>query len=249
MKNLETLDVRDTRIETLPESLWNISALRHVYVLSGPRIKGPSSAAKLSDLQVLKTVTAHESWLENIPLFLIHLRKFGLSNWDNQEYESTSKLLSHMDELISMTITGDILPSEFVDIRAFPNLKTVKAIKVQGEWISRRLPIDNIKFSPNLTKLTLISSYLKEDPMPTLEKLQTLKYLSLQDEAYIGKQMVCTENGFPLLQVLIIEKMENLENLEVKPMGMSQLTVLFVSECLKFNNNLRNLDHVPDIYI
>ena len=162
-------------------------------------------------IYTLKTVAAHESWLKKFPHFLIHLRKLALSNWNNLDWKFISNLLSHMDNLISMAIMSNIIPSEAIDTRAFPNLETVKSVRLEGEWICRKLLIDNVKFSPNLTKLTLTKSRLKEDPMPTLERLQTLKYLSLKDEAYTGKQMVCSTNGFPQLQFLELLKLENLE--------------------------------------
>ncbi|XP_078172176.1 putative disease resistance protein At1g59780 [Carex rostrata] len=248
---LITLDIRDTNIDTLPESLWNITTLRHVYVNPSPKIKGPPSTAKINDLQILKTVAVHKSWLENFPQFLSNLRKLALSNRDkpnsksNPYWKPISNLLSHMVNLLSMEIIGDIVPSEFVDTRALPNLETVKSIKLEGQWRVRKLLIDNIKFPPNLVKLTLIKSGLKEDPMSVLERLQALKYLSLQDGAYIGKKMVCSANGFPQLRFLDLFKLENLEIWEVKPKAMAQLTTVRVVQCLKLEN-FPNLEHVTD---
>ncbi|XP_078153016.1 inactive disease susceptibility protein LOV1-like [Carex rostrata] len=252
MENLQTLDVRDTSIDTLPESLWNIKILCHVYVKPSPQIKGPPSETHIENLHTLKTVAVHESWLNKFPHFLIHLRKFALSNWDNLDSKFIFNLLSRMDNLISMAIMGNIIPSEAIDIRAFPNLETMKSAKLEGEWICRKLLIDNVKFPPNLTKLTLTKSSLKEDPMPTLERLRALKLLILQDEAYMGKQMVCSADGFPQLQFLKLEKLENLENWEVKPAAMSQLTTLRVVQCQKlitnhpYLGNHPNLNHVTD---
>ncbi|XP_078158141.1 putative disease resistance protein At1g59780 [Carex rostrata] len=247
MKNLQTLDVRDTSIDTLPESLWNIKTLRHVYVKPSSQIKGPPSETHIDNLYTLKTVATHESWLKKFPHFLNHLRKLALSNWDNLDWKFISNLLSHMDNLISMAIMGNIIPSEAIDTRAFPNLKTVKSIKLEGEWICRKLFIDNVKFPPNLTKLTLIKSGLKEDPMPTLERLQALKFLSLKDGAYIGKKMVCSANGFPQLQFLELEKLRNLENWEVKPTAMPQLTTLRVVQCQKLFSNQPDLGNHPNL--
>ncbi|XP_078152581.1 inactive disease susceptibility protein LOV1-like [Carex rostrata] len=233
MENLQTLDVRDTSIETLPESLWNIKTLRHVYVKPNPQTKGPPSTTHIDNLHTLKTVAVHKSWLENIPHFLVHLRKLALSNWDNLDWKSISKLLSHTDNLISMTIMGKNIPSKFVDLRVFPNLETVKSMKLYGEWSGKKLFIDNINFPPNLTKLTLTKSGLKEDPMPILERLQVLKFLSLQDGAYIGKQMVCSTNGFPQLQFLELSKLENLEIWVVGWKALLKLSILRLVHCRK----------------
>ncbi|XP_078152557.1 putative disease resistance protein At1g59780 [Carex rostrata] len=228
MENLQTLDVRDTSIDTLPESLWNIKTLRHVYVKPSPHIKGPSSEKHIDNLHTLKTVAAHESWLKKFPHFLIHLRKLALSNWNNLDWKFISNLLSHMDNLFSMAIMGNIIPSEALDIRAFPNLETVKSAKLEGEWICRKLLIDNVKFPPNLTKLTLTKSRLKEDPMPTLERLQALKVLSLQEEAYIGKQM-------------------NLEIWVVGRKTLLKLSTLRLVHCRKLNQLPRKLTQLPNL--
>ncbi|XP_078153934.1 toMV susceptible protein tm-2-like isoform X2 [Carex rostrata] len=78
--------------------------------------------------------------------------------------------------------------------------------------------------------------YTKEDPMPTLGRLQSLKLLRLQDEAYTGNQMLCSANGFPQLQFLKLKKLENLVNWVVEPNAMSQLTTLRVVQCGKLNH-------------
>ncbi|XP_078151040.1 inactive disease susceptibility protein LOV1-like isoform X2 [Carex rostrata] len=246
MKNLQTLDVRDTIIDTIPKSLWNIKTLRHVSVKPSPQIKGPPSEAHIDNLYTLKTVAAHESWLKKFPHFLIHLRKLAFSNWDNLDSKYISNLLSHMDKLISLAIMGKIIPSEVPDLRAFPNLQTVMSMRLEGEWTCRKLIIDNVKFSPNLTKLILTKSGLKQDPMPTLERLQMLKFLSLQDEAFIGKKMVCSAKGFPKLQILELKKMKNLENWEVEQGAMEELCKLRVNQCRNHIGNHPNLNHVTD---
>ncbi|KAL7189443.1 hypothetical protein ACSBR1_039148 [Camellia fascicularis] len=64
---------------------------------------------------------------------------------------------------------------------------------------------------PNLTKLTLRYTWLKEDPMETLKKLPKLEILELGYYSYMGKKlMVCSGEGgpsdcFPKLQVLEVD--------------------------------------------
>ena len=65
----------------------------------------------------------------------------------------------------------------------------------------KKLP-ETHQFSPNLAKLTLDGTRLEENPMPTLEKLPNLKILCLichWDVPFLGKDMVCSKGGFPLL--------------------------------------------------
>jgi hypothetical protein len=230
-KNLQTLDVRGTNIQTLPESLWNISSLRHVYVDPRAKIEGPPAKSNLKDLQILKTVEVPKTWLDDTPPSLINLRKLALSNQNDPKWKSVSNLLSILPNLLSLAIMGNTIPSEFVDTRAFLNLVTVKSIKLKGKWNCRKLFIDNVKFPPNLTKLTLTKSSLKEDPMPRLEKLQALKFLSLQDGAYTGKKMVCSAMGFPQLQILKLSMLENLVIWMVEEKAMPQLSTLRIDRC------------------
>ncbi|XP_078165997.1 putative disease resistance RPP8-like protein 2 [Carex rostrata] len=230
MQNLQTLDVRNTNIKTLPDSLWNISALRHVYTIASPEIKGPPPTANITDLQTLKTVVIPGSWTDKCPKFLISLRKLSLSNLHGLDWKSISDLLSQSVNLLSLTIKGDSVPSEFVDTRAFKNLQTVKSIRLEGMWSCRKLFIDHVEFPPNLTKLTLKKSSLKEDPMRRLEMIKTLKFLSLQDGAYTGKQMACSAKAFPQLQSLELLKLENLEEWVVEAEGFPQLQSLELSK-------------------
>ncbi|KAI7981579.1 putative disease resistance protein [Camellia lanceoleosa] len=55
----------------------------------------------------------------------------------------------------------------------------------------------------SLTTLVLRNSLLKEDPMATLEKLPNLRKLTLFN-AFVGKEMVCSANGFPHLKSLTL---------------------------------------------
>lgn len=55
--------------------------------------------------------------------------------------------------------------------------------------------------------------------------------------------MVCSAKGFPRLQFLELPKLENLENLVVEAMAMSELSTLRIVECQKLNN-LPALGHV-----
>ncbi|XP_078173189.1 putative disease resistance protein RF9 [Carex rostrata] len=242
MKDLQTLDVRDTKIEILPKSLWDITTLRHVYVPPGPRIKGPPPTANIPNLEILKTVGVPESWLENVPNLSINLRKLALSYVGHLEFETISNPLSRMVDLLSLTIMGPIVHAELGDTRAFPNLHTLKSIKFVGKWKFWKLSIDNVGFPPNLVKLILSKSHLREDPMPCLGRLHALKLLRLEDGAYVGDKMVCPTNGFPQLEFLQLSKLENLKFWGVDPTAMLQLSKLRVLQCHKFKN-LPDLEH------
>ncbi|KAF3968571.1 hypothetical protein CMV_007563 [Castanea mollissima] len=104
------------------------------------------------------------------------------------------------------------------------------------------------QFSLNLAKLTLSGTKLEEDPMETLEKLPNLKILCFRpalekspdssNQFYIcgtfnGKNMVCTERGFPLLQSLLLSGLVYLEEWRVEEGLMKEDQILTKSNmCL-----------------
>ncbi|KAK4433139.1 putative disease resistance RPP8-like protein 4 [Sesamum alatum] len=85
-------------------------------------------------------------------------------------------------------------------------------------------------FPPNLSYLKLHQSYLREDPMPVLQKLPQLLYLNLGIDSYIGLRMVLWRLEIfdsPLLESLPEELrfMTNLKQLkmETTPQLVSEL--------------------------
>ncbi|GFY89746.1 hypothetical protein Acr_06g0016860 [Actinidia rufa] len=100
------------------------------------------------------------------------------------------------------------------------------------------------QFPPNLTKLTLNISYLREDPMPTLKKLSNLRSLSLEFECLhwegdglfcsntkapsneIGGSYSCGSGGFPELKFLFLYGIHTLEEWMVEEGAMPSLLLL-----------------------
>ena len=100
------------------------------------------------------------------------------------------------------------------------------------------------QFSPNLAKLTLSGTKLEEDPMETLEKLPNLKILcfrramdktsrnmSVGRASFNGKNMVCSERGFPLLQSLLLSSLYHLKEWRVEEGAMPSLCRLKIEFC------------------
>lgn len=96
--------------------------------------------------------------------------------------------------------------------------------------IKKKLP-EAHQFSQNLAKLTLFKTRLEEDQMATLEKLPKLKILNLLYEAFEGKDMVCFERGFPVLQSLFLSELFQLEEWGVKEGAMPKLCHLEIVCC------------------
>ncbi|KAM4099155.1 hypothetical protein ACJW30_07G134300 [Castanea mollissima] len=102
--------------------------------------------------------------------------------------------------------------------------------KLKLYYLIKKLP-EAHQFPPNLAKLTLWRTRLEEDPMPTLEKLPNLKILRLLYQSSVGKDMVCSEGGFPLLHYLHLEELGYLEEWRVKEGAMPSLCHLIIDNC------------------
>ncbi|XP_062083840.1 probable disease resistance RPP8-like protein 2 isoform X2 [Humulus lupulus] len=72
--------------------------------------------------------------------------------------------------------------------------------------------------------------------MPTLEKLSRLRVLSICNNSFKGNEMVCSTGGFPQLESLKIESLEDLEEWKVEEGALSSLRHLQNSYCWKLRS-------------
>ncbi|KAK9987894.1 hypothetical protein SO802_028133 [Lithocarpus litseifolius] len=169
-----------------------------------------------------------------------------------QKYRVSGKLelanISYLQTLVNFQPKTIQIPTWF-------ELNRLRVLKVwNDEWaqgamqmLISRCPlveklnlIDHMKklpeahhFSPNLAKLTLQWTCLEEDPMPTLEKLPNLKILRLFYASFVGKDMVCSKERFPLLQYLLLKRLYDLEEWRVEEGAMPSLCHLIIDSCYK----------------
>nr|KYP35440.1 Putative disease resistance protein At1g50180 family [Cajanus cajan] len=145
-----------------------------------------------------------------------------------------------------------ILPSSLGNLEylQFLNLQTVNKVdvvklvlgcpalhKLQIEGRIERMP-EAYLFPPQLSKLTLWGCRLVQDPMETLEKLPRLMFLNGWD-MFVGEKMVCSQNGFPQLKVLVLRSLLNLDEWTIEDQAMPGLHRLSISDC-------HSLKRVPD---
>ncbi|KAF3575542.1 hypothetical protein DY000_02029429, partial [Brassica cretica] len=126
-------------------------------------------------------------------------------------------------------LTGDA--GEFV-------LDCVNLNKLNLSVYMPKLP-DGQRFPCRLTSVTLSHCCLEEDPMPVLAKLLHLSEVSLVARAFAGKRIVCSGNGFPKLEHLVLTQQLELEEWKVEQGSMPRLHTLIISQC----ENLKELPH------
>ncbi|XP_060965681.1 probable disease resistance RPP8-like protein 2 [Cannabis sativa] len=114
-----------------------------------------------------------------------------------------------------------------------------------------RLPEVN-QFSPNLIKLRLFKLRLKDDPMPTLEKLPKLRVLVIAYGSFTGDEMVCSRGGFPRLESLELCALHYLKEWKVEESALPTLAYLNIRYCKRLRrvpNGVRNIVTLNEIKI
>uniref|UniRef100_A0A0V0H0Z6 Putative ovule protein n=1 Tax=Solanum chacoense TaxID=4108 RepID=A0A0V0H0Z6_SOLCH len=116
----------------------------------------------------------------------------------------------------------------------FLSCKVLRTLQFKG-FIGPLSP--SAEISPNLTHLLLHKSCLKQDSMPILEKLPSLGTLVLNDDAYMGKEMVCSASGFPQLKCLRLLNLSELQRIQVENTAMPILSDIEINNCQKLDIN------------
>ncbi|KAF3959455.1 hypothetical protein CMV_015738 [Castanea mollissima] len=234
--NLETIEELSWESTVLiPTVIWKMKKLRHLYLpkwcnyLTDDKLQ----LANLSNLQTLVNFPTNKCDVRDL-LSLTNLRKLVLNDpRDFQEFgEIFNPPIKKLNSLRSLSMKTEMLsfPDKVVDVgQVVQGCPRLHKLHIEGRI--NKLP-NHQEFSPYLAKLTLWGSRLVEDPMPILEKLPYLRVLRGW-EAFIGKQMVCSEKGFPQLKSLLLRGLPNLQEWTVEAGAMPSLCRLEITDCNK----------------
>ncbi|CAN6479615.1 unnamed protein product [Victoria cruziana] len=253
---LRYLGLRHTSIETLPRSTKKLYNLQTLDLRTSVNFRfGKFPLHDLKDKHVKKHMTnlrhlyfgnRHNGGLLNSAMEVTN--DFGANNaltelqtlsyvkaggWMEQGLCNMSKL-----QKLGLQVTDGYRSGMILN--AISKLSDIYSLYLQGSL--EYLPTNAFR---KLTKLTLDSSNLDdEDPMLKLRTLESLKSLSLKNNAYKGKTMRCSVGGFPSLEVLNIEKLELLEDMDVDPGAFVQLRYMRIAACRSFYKIPKGLQEV-----
>jgi hypothetical protein len=239
MRNLQTIDIPEGAY-LIPNCIWDIRTLRHVILPT--ESTGPPSAAYLPNLQTLKTINVPVSWIAEGWPKMPSIRVIRLRINFSEYGESICAFLSGLRQLTSlhMTVSRDgSLPYEVLDMSTFLSYKHMQSLCLEGKWSMNKV-FDSSLIPVHLTKLILWFSEIEEDPMPVLEKLESLRVLKLYYNAYKGKQLSCSSRGFRRLELLVLRDLERLEEWKMEEGGMPMVKGICVTYC-------RRLRIIPDL--
>ncbi|KAK4280298.1 hypothetical protein QN277_011937 [Acacia crassicarpa] len=258
LKNLQTLNLQtitkvtwDSTVQ-IPNVIGKLKRLRHLYLPNWcGNVTDILQLEDLVNLQTLVNFPANKCDVKDL-LKLSKLRKLVLN--DPRHFQDFSEIFSSpgkkLKYLQSLSLKTDkfSFPDKLVDLEKLvsgcPSLQ-----KIQIEGRIQKLPEIGL-FPRNLSKLTLWGSRFVDDPMVTLEKLPYLKFLSGW-EMFVGKKMVCSQNGFPQLKFLLLRGLPNLEEWTIEDGAFPNLYRLAVVDCnklkivpdgLKFATALREIE-------
>ncbi|XP_054824369.1 putative disease resistance protein At1g50180 [Prosopis cineraria] len=246
LEHLQTLNLQtitkvtwDSTVQ-IPNIIWKLKRLRHLYLPNWcGNIVDILQLEDLVNLQTLVNFPANKCDVKDL-LKLSKLRKLVLNDprcfKDFCEiFSPPSKKLNYLQSL-SLRTDKFSFPEKEVDLeKLFLGCPSLHKLYIEGRI--ERLPEIGL-FPSQLAKLTLWGSRLVDDPMVTLQKLPNLKFLSGW-EVFIGKKMVCSQNGFPQLKFLLLRGLPNLEEWTIENHAFPNLFRLAIYDCNK-------LKTVPD---
>ncbi|KAK6946328.1 NB-ARC [Dillenia turbinata] len=240
----------------LPKRIGNLCLLKYLFLAKGKDLEIPQSLANLHSLQTLdissvfswypfgvgglknlrclKKVEAGDWMARDLP-HLRNLQKLGIKYIKTAEQveavlESPCIIL---DRLQSLHLFLSSRLEEYPSLEQLSHCQNLSKLYLNGKITEKLVQLQQ-QLPPNLTKLTLFRSKLREqDPMAALEKLPFLQFLRLGSFSYRGTLMTGSANGFPQLQHLEIEYLTELEEWSLEEGAMPHLKHLRIWECSK----------------
>ncbi|PQQ09120.1 putative disease resistance protein [Prunus yedoensis var. nudiflora] len=209
----------------LPHEIGNLVHLRLLSVNNSAISAVPSSIANLAfDLDDFD--------LDDF-VKLTNLRKLGVITFEGGEKKEkgTNIIFKHLHSLSVDSRFSD-LPIPWNIVLSCPNIYKLRLLgHITG------LPKELLCLT-NLIKLTLHEfGNLKDDHIKVLEKLPSLRKLFVYRGKFSGP-LVCSEGGFPFLEILVLFSLE-FKEWKVEKGAMPSLWGLFIMHCLE-------LEAVPD---
>ncbi|XP_060671336.1 disease resistance protein RPP13 [Ziziphus jujuba] len=220
---LETIHLKGGAAMPMPNEIWMMKQLRHLYASGGIELEPPSKVGHtLSNLKVLSfvRVDGKTSILFRKSLFP-NLRKLHLGIYS--------------PHVIDTSTTSEILAS-------LESLQNLQIFKLSDLKVGRRLdlfPSSSSESSSKLTKITFVKCEFL-DPnhlMGILGKLANLQILKIKNCDMSSRQLHFMAGEFPQLEVFEMIGVGDIATWELETHAMPNLQHLFIRGC----DDLRNL--------
>ncbi|OMO94411.1 Disease resistance protein [Corchorus capsularis] len=265
LRNLETLDLKHAHVSKLPASIVKLHKLRVLLVYRYDQIESythshykygfnpPANLGKLKFLQKLSFLEAtHGRHMLNEIGSLSQLRRLGIIKLREEDGKALCSSIKKLSQLRALSITS-MDEKEIIDL---PKEQLSQDFRLQCLHRLQRLyltgPLRELpKWIPmvdSLVRLSLRGSRLKDPPLAGLRHLPELVHLDLL-EAYNGKDLHFMNGGFWKLKVLVIDKLDELETIEVDEKAMPSLEKLIIQRCMMLRKVPRGIQHLKSIKV
>ncbi|GMP77486.1 hypothetical protein CsSME_00033752 [Camellia sinensis var. sinensis] len=251
LRHLQTLDLRTDSYIRVPNVLWKMEGLVHLFLPFLGRFwtEGKLRVDSLRNLETLQNLFSEKVNVRDL-FKLTNLRRLGevsvrgkledLTMVNNYILNSNQRL-----QHTSIRIHCDLRSEDGLSLlRQLLGCVCLVQLKIHGN-IGKLPQYEHQLLCPSLTSLSLVGSELKEDPMATLEKLPNLRILDL-DNALVGKEMVCSAHGFPHLKTLSLSDLE-IEEWRVDDGAMPKLSSISITSCKKLKMLPNGLRFIPTL--
>ncbi|GAB2273984.1 hypothetical protein Dimus_008753 [Dionaea muscipula] len=224
---LETLDLRVSCVVIkLPNLLWKLKRLRHLYLPRQYEIKNDEMLRLdgLNLLETLKGVDIDKVELKGL-LGLRKLRKLSancFSNKKNMLLDMVSFLNSPKIKHLSLSISGSLFNQDHMILSKCQSLQKLDIV----DEITAQLQPE--MFPKSLVNLGFVSTKLSQDSMPILEhRLPLLEKMRLIGPDCVNlRHMICSAAGFPELTDLVIRDLPSLVEWRMEQGAMPKLRSL-----------------------
>ncbi|XP_024028473.1 disease resistance protein RPM1 [Morus notabilis] len=226
LNNLETLDIVNTQISELPIEINKLRNLRHLLGLCHDPARGYGIEAfqgqrlhrgigHLEELQTLSNVQAlhNEFCIVKELELLTQLRWLGISKLTEEMGRSLCTSIEKMNNLERLTICSTDTESEILDLHSISSPPHfLQRLNLMGPLDEFPRWIVNL---PYLSRLSLFSSRLSDEPLKYLCHLPNLSLLWLC-RAYNGEKLLFKESGFQKLKLLEVSELYRLNAVTIE---------------------------------
>ncbi|BFG35588.1 hypothetical protein CerSpe_218620 [Prunus speciosa] len=244
--NLQTLDIKGTKIEALPRGISKLLNLRHLLVgrsiygkIIGVRI--PSSISKMKKLQYLVCIKSEGNIIRLIGN-MTQLSALGITNVKERDEEDLCASIQEMKVLSYLSLfVADGEEFLRVDVLSSPppylvTLGLVGKLEKVPHWFCS---LHSLKY------LNLRGSRLEEDLQPHIEALPSLHFLGL-DNVSVRKEL-CFNRGFAKLWYLQFRNLALLNKITIEKGAMPNLEFLSIDNCLALETLPQGIEHLTKL--
>ncbi|KAE8725209.1 CC-NBS-LRR class disease resistance protein [Hibiscus syriacus] len=241
LRCLQTLDLRIDNVVFVPNVIWRMEQLRHLYLPMKFKVIRKLKLGTLRNLQTLVNFSTKDCYLKDL-IIMTNLKEleirgaFEIEDFNAEDLHKNAPIIQskYLHSLSIFNNIGRIDPKHLNHLLS----SCVSICKLSLDVEIKELPqYDHL--SPNLAYIKLRKCKIGEDPMPTLENLPNLRVLELHLDAFTGNVMFCSAQGFSKLESLSLEYLRHLAEWKVEEGAMRCLRQLQIDCC-------RGLTMLPD---